>query len=76
MGFVIRRGTRDKPRYHVRYVDVDGGENTRRVPALTKVKAEEFLYEIEENLIHGRLGMLPKGPRRWLGRSWTSGSRR
>jgi integrase len=62
MGFVIRRGTRDKPRYYVRYVDVGGGEKTRRVPALTRVKAEEFLHEVEDNLMRGRLGMDAKGP--------------
>ena len=33
MGFVFRRGTRDKPKYYARYVDIDGGEKTRRIKA-------------------------------------------
>lgn len=27
MGDVIRRGTRDKPRFYIRYLDLDGGRN-------------------------------------------------
>ena len=60
MGFVIRRGTRDKPRYYIRYVDVDGGEKSRRVPAKTKAEAERFLHQAETRLMEGRLGMEPK----------------
>ena len=25
MGDIIRRGTRDKPRFYIRYLDLDGG---------------------------------------------------
>jgi integrase len=63
MGFVIRRGTRDKPKYYARYVDIDGGEKTRRIKAArTKEQAERFLHEIETRLIEGRLGLEPKAP--------------
>ncbi len=54
MGFVIRRGTRDKPRYYIRYVDVDGGEKSRRVPAKTKAEAERFLHQAETACWAGR----------------------
>ena len=30
MGDIIRRGTRDKPRFYIRYLDLDGGRKTRR----------------------------------------------
>jgi hypothetical protein len=62
MGFVIRRGSRDNPRYYIRYIDVDGGEKSRKVPARTKVEAERFLHAVETRLMEGRLGMEPKGP--------------
>jgi integrase len=61
MGFVVRRGTRDKPRYYIRYVDVDGTERTKRVPAKTSAEAEKQLHQAETNIIEGRLGMEAKG---------------
>ena len=36
MGDIIRRGTRDKPRFYVRYLDLDGGRKTRRVRVRTR----------------------------------------
>lgn len=62
MGFIVRRGTRDKPRYYIRFVDADGGEKTRRVPARTKLEAERYLHEVETRLMKGRLGMESKAP--------------
>jgi hypothetical protein len=63
MGFVIRRGTRDKPKYYARYVDIDGGEKTRRLKAArTKEQTEWCLRGIETRLMEGRPGLEPKAP--------------
>jgi hypothetical protein len=62
VGFVIRRGTRDNPRYYIRYIDVDGGAKTRNVLARINVEVERCLHEVETRLMEGRLGTEPKGP--------------
>jgi hypothetical protein len=67
MGFVVRRGTREKPRYYIRYVDVDGTERTKRVPATTKSEAERLLHQAETNIMEGRLGMEPKASQELAG---------
>lgn len=67
MGFVVRRGTRDNPRYFIRYVDVDGTERTKRVPAKTKAEAERLLHQAETNIMEGRLGMEAKGSQALVG---------
>ena len=59
MGDIIRRGTRDKPRFYIRYLDLDGGRKTRRVRVETREKARHLLASAEARVAQGRVGMEP-----------------
>src|SRR5687767_267855 len=58
MGDIVRRGTRDNPRYFIRFVDVDG---TRRMKlakgATTKDDAKEALSDAETRVRRGLMGV-------------------
>jgi len=57
MGNILRRGTRDRPRFYIRYVDLDGGRKTRRVRVATKEEARKLLAMAEARVAQGRVGM-------------------
>ena len=59
MGDIIRRGTRDKPRFYIRYLDLDGGRKTRRVRVETRDDARKLLALAEARVAQGRVGMEP-----------------
>ncbi len=72
MGDILRRGTRDKPRFYIRYLDLDGGRKTRRVRVETREDARKLLALAEARIAQGRVGIvaLPKcGPlmEEWVG---------
>ncbi|HVR61203.1 MAG TPA: hypothetical protein VMU50_04850, partial [Polyangia bacterium] len=59
MGDILRRGTRDKPRFYIRYLDLDGGRKTRRVRVETREDARKLLVLAEARVAQGRVGMEP-----------------
>jgi hypothetical protein len=59
MGDILRRGTRDKPRFYIRYLDLDGGRKTRRVRVETREDARKLLALAEARVAQGRVGMEP-----------------
>jgi hypothetical protein len=56
MGDIIRRGTRDKPRFYIPYLDLDGGRKTRRVRVETREDARQLLAQAEARVAQGRVG--------------------
>ena len=59
MGDILRRGTRDKPRFYIRYQDLDAGRKTRRVRVSTRDEARQLLALAEARAAQGRVGMEP-----------------
>lgn len=59
MGDILGRGTRDKPRFYIRYLDLDGGRKTRRVRVETREDARKLLALAEARVAQGRVGMEP-----------------
>jgi ribosomal protein L15E len=59
MGDIIRRGTRDKPRFYIRYQDLDGGRKIRRVRVRTRGQARELLALAEARVAQRCVGMEP-----------------
>jgi integrase len=59
MGDILRRGTRDKPRFYIRYQDLDAGRKTRRVRVSTRDEARQLLALAEARVAQGRVGMEP-----------------
>jgi len=58
MGDIIDRGTRDKPKWYVRYVDADGTRRMRLVhDARTKGDARAALAEVEGRVRRGLMGI-------------------
>lgn len=60
MGDIVRRGTRDNPRYYGRYVDSDGRRKMRLLKgARTKQQAQMLLAGAELRVSQGQVGIEP-----------------
>ena len=60
MGDIVRRGTRDNPRFYGRYVDIDGRRKMRLLKgARTKAEAQPLLASSELRVSQGQVGMKP-----------------
>lgn len=58
MGEIVRRGTKDLPRYYLRYVDADGKRKMRAAKgATTSSHARRMLAEVERRVMNGKLGI-------------------
>ena len=57
MGDVRNRGTKDKPNWYCRYVDIDGRRKQRATHQLTKAGAQRFVAKIEERVANGDVGI-------------------
>src|SRR5688572_18677717 len=53
---IWNRGSKDKPQWYCRYVDVDGKQKTKHTHQSTKELAEKFLANIKANLARGLAG--------------------
>lgn len=59
MGRIVKRGTKDRPRFYLKYRDVDGVERTRAAKgAYTKAHARVMLAEIERRIMGGKVGII------------------
>ena len=60
MGDIVRRGTRDKPKYYGRYFESDGRRKMRLLKgARTKAEAQILLASAELRVSQGLVGILP-----------------
>lgn len=58
MGAIIKRGTKDKPRFYLRYVDADGRRKMKAAKgAINVAQARRQLAEIERSVFNGNLGI-------------------
>lgn len=58
MGAIVRRGTKDRPRFYLKYVDANGTQRTRAAKgAINQKHAERMLAEVERNIFNGKLGI-------------------
>jgi integrase len=58
MGKIIRRGTKDRPRFYLRYVDADGVRRMKAAKGATKIaEARDMLTAIEKRIMEGKLGI-------------------
>ena len=59
MGKIIRRGTKDKPRFYMRYVDPDGKRRMRAAKGATTVaEARKMLNGIDRRILEGKIGIV------------------
>jgi integrase len=60
MGALIKRGSRQKPRFYAQYKDTDGVRRTKLLRgARSTERARVMLAEIERNVMNGRVGIEP-----------------
>jgi integrase len=58
MGDIVRRGTKDRPRFYIRYVDVDGVRRMKLARgATTKGEAHTILAAAELRVTQGKVGI-------------------
>src|SRR5262245_44879803 len=57
MGSIVSRGTRDKPRWYVKYRDADGRWKMRLSGRPTKEPARRYLASVEARVAAGRVGI-------------------
>src|SRR5438552_18054756 len=57
MGDVLNRGTRDRPLWYCRFIDVDGRRKQRPTRQPTKELAKRYLTEIEARIARGVVGV-------------------
>lgn len=58
MGAIVKRGTKDKPRFYLRYVDADGKRKMKAAKgAINLAHARRMLAELERNIFNGKLGI-------------------
>jgi integrase len=58
MGDIVRKGTKDRPRFYIRYVDADGVRRQRAAKgATTKAQAQVILNAAELRVTQGRVGI-------------------
>ena len=62
MGDVLNRGTKDRPRWYCRYVDVDGKRKQKATHQPTKVLAQQYLAAIEARIARGEVGIVEPTP--------------
>ncbi len=60
MGSIIRRGTRNKPKYYVKYRDIDGRWKMRLSKQPTKDQARQYLVRVEARVANGLIGIEEK----------------
>jgi integrase len=55
---IVRRGTKDRPRFYLRYKDVDGVERMKAAKgARTKGEARDMLTAIDKRIMDGKVGI-------------------
>lgn len=57
MGSVIRRGTRDNPRYFIKYREADGTQRMKLSKQPTKELAKQYLANVEARIQRGLVGI-------------------
>jgi integrase len=57
MGSVFNRGTRDKPKWYVQYMDENGQKKMVPSKMPTKEQAKRFLTQVESNVAAGKAGI-------------------
>lgn len=57
MGDVLNRGTKDRPLWYCRYLDVDGRRKQRKTKQPTRALAKEYLAAIEARVARGEVGI-------------------
>jgi integrase len=57
MGDVLNRGSKDRPRWYVRFVDVDGQRKQRASHQPSRIAAQRFLAAIEARIAAGKVGI-------------------
>jgi integrase len=58
MGDIVRRGTKDRPRFYLRYLDADGQRKQRAAKgALNVGDARRMLAEVERRIMGGKIGI-------------------
>jgi len=58
MGAIVKRGTKEKPRFYLRFVDLDGTRRMIKAKGATRRdEARAMLNTIERNILEGRLGV-------------------
>lgn len=62
MGDVLNRGTRERPRWYCRYVDVDGKRKQKATHQTTRSAAQRFLAELEARIARGQAGIVELTP--------------
>lgn len=62
MGDVLNRGSRERPRWYCRYVDVDGKRKQKATRQTTRVAAERYLAELEARIARGQAGIVELTP--------------
>jgi integrase len=59
MGRIVKRGTKQRPRFYLKYRDADGVERTRAAKgAYTPAQARVMLAEIERRIMNGKIGII------------------
>lgn len=58
MGFALNRGTKDRPRWYVKYRDTDGQWKQKASHQPTKALALRFVAEIEARVARGQAGII------------------
>lgn len=57
MGSIVSRGTRDKPKWYVKYRDADGRWKMRLSRQPTKEQARRYLAQVEARIASGKVGI-------------------
>jgi integrase len=60
MGDIIRRGTKDRPRFYVRYKDANGTRKLKAAKVSTLGEARSILAAIETRIAKGEVGIVEK----------------
>ncbi|HNK47017.1 MAG TPA: hypothetical protein PKL17_19695, partial [Pseudomonadota bacterium] len=60
MGDVHNRGTKDRPQWYCRYVDLDGKRKHRPTHQPSKALAMRFVAEVEARVARGLVGIPEK----------------
>lgn len=57
MGYVLNRGTKDRPSWYCKYRDLDGAWKQRATKQTTKAAAMRYVAEIAARVARGRIGI-------------------
>jgi hypothetical protein len=59
VGRIIKRGTKARPRFYLKYVDTDSVDRTKAAKgAYTIAQARVMLAEIERRIMNGKVGII------------------